>query len=68
MGASEVRIGFEDSYYLSAEEKAQNNHQQVAKLATLIRSMDKKVATPDIARQMLSILPGSNNNRKDISL
>ncbi|MDV0997366.1 MULTISPECIES: BKACE family enzyme [Klebsiella] len=57
MGASEVRIGFEDSYYLSAEEKAHNNYQQVAKLATLIRSMDKKVATPDIARQMLSIPP-----------
>ncbi|WP_320076915.1 3-keto-5-aminohexanoate cleavage protein [Klebsiella oxytoca] len=50
-------MGFEDSYYLSAEEKAQNNYQQVAKLATLIRSMDKKVATPDIARQMLSIPP-----------
>ncbi|HAU5702667.1 TPA: 3-keto-5-aminohexanoate cleavage protein, partial [Citrobacter freundii] len=57
MGASEVRIGFEDSYYLSVEEKAQNNYQQVAKLATLIRSMDKKVATPDIARQMLAIPP-----------
>lgn len=57
MGASEVRIGFEDSDYLSAEEKAQHNYQQVAKLATLIRSMDKKVATPDIARQMLAIPP-----------
>ena len=40
---------------LSAEEKAQHNYQQVAKLATLIRSMDKKVATPEIARHMLSI-------------
>ena len=57
MGASEVRIGFEDSYYLSAEEKTQHNYQQVAKLATLIRSMDKKVATPEIARRMLSIPP-----------
>lgn len=57
MGACEVRIGFEDSYYLSATEKANNNYQQVAKLATLIRSMDKKVATPDIARQMLAIPP-----------
>ncbi|WP_225623029.1 3-keto-5-aminohexanoate cleavage protein [Citrobacter portucalensis] len=57
MGASEVRIGFEDSYYLSVEEKAQHNYQQVTKLATLIRSMDKKVATPEIARRMLSIPP-----------
>ncbi|WP_436857062.1 3-keto-5-aminohexanoate cleavage protein [Citrobacter tructae] len=57
MGASEVRIGFEDSYYLSAQERADRNYQQVAKLATLIRSMDKKVATPEIARQMLAIPP-----------
>ena len=57
MGASEVRIGFEDSYYLSVEERAEHNYQQVAKLATLIRSMDKKVATPEIARQMLAIPP-----------
>ncbi|WOU46912.1 3-keto-5-aminohexanoate cleavage protein [Citrobacter portucalensis] len=48
---------FEDSYYLSVEEKAQHNYQQVTKLATLIRSMDKKVATPEIARRMLSIPP-----------
>ncbi|WP_054179808.1 3-keto-5-aminohexanoate cleavage protein [Trabulsiella odontotermitis] len=57
MGACEVRIGFEDSYYLSASEKASNNYQQVKKLATLIRSMDKTVATPEVARQMLSIPP-----------
>lgn len=55
MGACEVRIGFEDSYYLSAEEKAEHNSQQVAKLARLIRSMDKTVATPEIARRMLAI-------------
>jgi len=55
MGASEVRIGFEDSYYLNEEIKAEHNYQQVEKLAILIRSMDKQVATPDIARRMLSI-------------
>lgn len=57
LGACEVRIGFEDSYYLSAREKAQHNYQQVNKLATLIRSMDKEIATPDIARRMLNIPP-----------
>lgn len=55
MGASEVRIGFEDSYYLSAEEMAEHNYQQVEKLARLIRSMDKKVASPEIARRILNI-------------
>ena len=55
MGACEVRIGFEDSYYLSKNERALNNAQQVEKLARLIRSMDKNVATTDIARQMLNI-------------
>lgn len=55
MGACEVRIGFEDSYYLRENERALNNAQQVEKLARLIRSMDKNVATTDIARQMLNI-------------
>ncbi|WP_187789018.1 3-keto-5-aminohexanoate cleavage protein, partial [Salmonella sp. S019_01147] len=55
MGASEVRIGFEDSYYLSAEEMAEQNYQQVKKLARLIRSMDKQVASPEIARRILNI-------------
>lgn len=67
MGASEVRIGYEDSYYLSAEEKAQHNYQQVAKLATLIRSMDKKLLRRKLRGACYLFHPGSNNNSKDIS-
>ncbi|EKE4264371.1 3-keto-5-aminohexanoate cleavage protein, partial [Escherichia coli] len=34
---------------------AEHNYQQVEKLARLIRSMDKKVASPEIARRILNI-------------
>ncbi len=57
MGASEVRIGFEDSYFINADERVENNYRLVEKLANLIRSMDKQVATPAVARQMLNIPP-----------
>ncbi|MBK5074290.1 3-keto-5-aminohexanoate cleavage protein [Budviciaceae bacterium CWB-B4] len=55
MGACEVRIGFEDSYYINATEKVEENYLLVNKLATLIKAMDKQVATPDEARKMLGI-------------
>lgn len=55
MGACEVRIGFEDSRYISPDQKAQSNAPVVNKLANLIKAMDKKVASPDEARQILGI-------------
>ncbi|GKX50754.1 BKACE family enzyme [Budvicia aquatica] len=55
LGACEVRIGFEDSYYINPTEQVTENYLLVKKLADLIKAMDKKVATPDEARQMLSI-------------
>jgi 3-keto-5-aminohexanoate cleavage enzyme len=55
MGASLVRIGFEDSDYLSAGRKAARNAELVEKIAGLIRSMELEVATPDEARQMLNV-------------
>lgn len=56
MGASIVRIGFEDSAYLSDRENAQYNYQLVEKLAALIRAMDFDTATPDEARVLMGIL------------
>ncbi len=55
MGACEVRIGFEDSYYINASETVTRNVLLVEKLATLIRSQDKEVATPKYARKLLNI-------------
>ncbi len=57
MGASVVRIGFEDSRYLSAGKQAMYNYEIVRKLAALIHAMDLETATPDEAREILHILP-----------
>ena len=53
MGADLVRIGFEDSKFIDAEQRAENNLQLVEKLATLIRAMDREIATPDEALELL---------------
>lgn len=59
MGASEVRIGFEDSRYLGAGIGAKQNWEEVARLSALLRAMDIGSATPAEARQMLGIQPVS---------
>ena len=55
MGASLVRIGFEDSRYLSSKKVAKYNYELVEKLAALIRAMDLEVATPVEARKIFGI-------------
>ncbi len=55
MGATIVRIGFEDSRYLTEKEKAEYNYQLVEKLANLVRAMDLEPATPQEARKMLKL-------------
>jgi 3-keto-5-aminohexanoate cleavage enzyme len=55
MGATVVRIGFEDSRWLSEVQKADYNYQLVDKLAHLIRAMDLEPASPTEARKMLNI-------------
>lgn len=57
MGASVVRIGFEDSAYLSPEADAEYNWQVVDRLAGLIRAMGLECATPSEAREILRIPP-----------
>lgn len=56
MGASIVRIGFEDSRYLSPTKTAEYNYQLVEKLTALIRSMDYEPATPTEARLIMGCL------------
>ena len=55
MGASVVRIGFEDSSYLTTDTNARYNHQLVEKLAGLIRAMDFDTASPEEARKILQL-------------
>lgn len=55
MGATVVRVGFEDSAYLTEGESAQYNWQIVEKLVTLIRAMGLEPATPDEAREILKL-------------
>lgn len=55
MGASIVRIGFEDSPWLSPTQNAVHNYELVERLAALIRAIGYETATPDEAREIMGI-------------
>jgi uncharacterized protein (DUF849 family) len=55
-----VRVGLEDSLYLSRGELAQSNAQQVTKIRRILTELGLEIATPDDARQMLD-LKGKDN-------
>lgn len=55
LGASTVRIGFEDSSFLSEEEQAQENHPLVAKVAKILHDKGMAPCTPEEARTMLGM-------------
>ena len=55
MGASLVRIGFEDSNYLEENKSAIYNYEVVEKLASIIRLLDLEIASPDEARKIMGI-------------
>jgi 3-keto-5-aminohexanoate cleavage enzyme len=55
MGATVVRIGFEDSRFLSEDKQADYNYQLTGRLTELIRAMDMEPATPSDVRKMLNI-------------
>ena len=55
MGATVVRVGFEDSAWLSETEQAAYNYQVVEKLVALIRAMGLEPASPEEAREILRI-------------
>lgn len=63
MGASVVRIGFEDSRYLSRDTMAEHNWQLVKKLTELIEAMELGVASPREARIIMEI-PASTIARR----
>ena len=55
MGATVVRVGFEDSDYLDENSRAKYNYQVVEKAAALIRAMGLEPATPREARDILKL-------------
>ena len=57
MGASVVRIGFEDSFYYAPGKRAHTNAELVERLVELIRMMGCEPATPAEARAMQRIKP-----------
>jgi uncharacterized protein (DUF849 family) len=50
-----VRVGLEDSLYLGRGELAKSNADQVAKIVRILRELSLEIATPDEAREMLSL-------------
>ncbi|MEQ8365915.1 MAG: 3-keto-5-aminohexanoate cleavage protein [Roseicyclus sp.] len=50
-----VRVGLEDSIYISKGELATSNAQQVAKIVRILGELSIDVATPDEAREMLGL-------------
>ena len=57
MGGS-VRVGLEDSVYISRGELATSNAQQVTKIRRIIEELGFEVASPDEARERLSLKGG----------
>jgi 3-keto-5-aminohexanoate cleavage enzyme len=55
MGARVLRVGFEDGAYLRRGRPARSNAELVAGLVSLIRIAGCEIATPDEARELLSL-------------
>jgi 3-keto-5-aminohexanoate cleavage enzyme len=55
-----VRVGFEDNVYFRKGELATSNAQMVERIARISRELDRAVATPAEARNILGIKSASN--------
>lgn len=55
MMGGHVRVGLEDSLFISKGEKAVSNAQQVEKIAQILRLQGNEIATPDDARAILGL-------------
>jgi len=51
-----VRVGFEDNFYLSRGNRAKSNAQLVEKAVSILRVLDKEPASPQEARERLSLI------------
>jgi uncharacterized protein (DUF849 family) len=53
-----VRVGLEDSLWLGAGKLAESNAQQVTKVRQILEGLGLEIATPDEAREILSLKGG----------
>ena len=53
-----IRVGLEDSLWIGKGKLAESNAQQVKRARELIEALGKTVATPDEAREILSLKGG----------
>ncbi|MEC7669680.1 MAG: 3-keto-5-aminohexanoate cleavage protein, partial [Pseudomonadota bacterium] len=53
-----VRVGLEDSLFISRGQLAESNAQQVAKIRRIVEDLGSQVATPDEAREILDLKGG----------
>ncbi len=53
-----VRVGLEDSLWIAPGELAKSNAEQVTKVRQVLEGLSLEIATPDEARQMLSLKGG----------
>ena len=57
-----VRVGLEDSLYISRGKLAESNAQQVAKIRRIVEDLGYEPATPDEARELLGLKGGDRVN------
>ena len=53
-----VRVGLEDSLWIGPGQLAQSNAQQVTNVRQILEGMGLEIATPDEAREILSLKGG----------
>jgi uncharacterized protein (DUF849 family) len=53
-----LRVGLEDSLFISRGKLAESNAQQVAKIRRIVEDLGTQVATPDEAREILDLKGG----------
>lgn len=53
-----MRVGLEDSLFISRGKLAESNAQQVAKIRRIVEDLGAEVATPDEAREILGLKGG----------
>lgn len=57
-----LRVGLEDSLFISKGELAVSNAEQVTRIRAIIEALGRRVATPSEAREMLALKGGDNVN------
>jgi uncharacterized protein (DUF849 family) len=60
MMGGNVRVGLEDSLYISRGKLAESNAEQVAKIRRIVEELGHAIATPTEARAMLALKGGDN--------